>query len=170
MYSIPYSACSVIRKKTPPLCICKALEQKKRKERLYVLYVWISFCFFPCTLNFSISAREAASTEPYMCSYLSTYIYTHDYSESYIRRSHTMEHMNRESKEEEQVGELFQLEFEDLCAFLKKMMSNDLEVYLYVIIGFWEKFCCVFEELWDWSRGCVDLNSFISLNFLENLY
>jgi hypothetical protein len=46
--------------------------------------------------------------------------------------------MNRESKEE-QVEELFKLKFEGLCAFLKKTMSNDLDVYFYVITGFWEK-------------------------------
>lgn len=32
------------------------------------------------------------------------------------------------------------MDLEILDAFLLKMMSNDLEMYLCVIIGFWEKF------------------------------
>lgn len=149
MYSIPYSACSVIRKKNSPSLYLQSTRTKRKKRKAVCVVCWDFFLFFFSLYSqfLHLSKRSGINRIPYMCSYLSTYIYTRDYSKSYIRRSHTIEHMNRESKEEEQVGELFQLEFEDLCAFLKKMMSSDLEVYLCVIIGFWEKFCCVFEEL-----------------------
>lgn len=126
VYNVQHTVLSLFcyqkkKKNSPSFVFAKhSNEKKERKKGSVCVVCWDFFSFFSLYSQFlqspSSQPREAASTETYMCSYLFTYTLM-IISESYIRRSHTMEHMNIALKEEKQVEELFEHGFGNFGRF-----------------------------------------------------